>query len=117
MEVSEAEYNSLRTEILHHDGSCLNILGLLLASSTTIYGFVAERKLYPLLIVLSVIWQVGFVYIVEKRFAILRISNYIKTMIEKKEGTFHWETYVDPIKEEEEGDQTLEAALAWLKKQ
>lgn len=93
MEFSEVEYSSLRSELIHHDGSCLNILGLLLASSTAIYGLVADRGLFPLLIMLSMIWLVGFLYIVEKRSTIRRISRYIKHKIERESDTFNWETY------------------------
>jgi hypothetical protein len=82
MKYSEAEYTCLRAELLHHDGSCLTILGLLLASSTAIYGLVADRGVFPLLIMLSIIWLIGFLYIVEKRATIRRISRYI-----------NWETY------------------------
>ncbi len=93
MKYSEVEYSYIRTELIHHDGSCLNILGLLLASSTAIYGFVAERGLFPLLIMLSLIWLVGFLYIVEKRSTIRRISRYIQTRIETESDGFNWETY------------------------
>lgn len=93
MKYSEAEYNCLRAELLHHDGGCLTILGLLLASSTAIYGLVADRSIFPLLIMLSIIWLVGFLYIVEKRATIRRISFYIKTRIEGESDTFNWETY------------------------
>ena len=60
MKYSEVEYNSLRAELIHHDGKCLNIVGLLLASSTAIYGLVTQRQLFPLLIMLSIIWESGF---------------------------------------------------------
>jgi hypothetical protein len=93
MKYSEAEYTCLRAELLHHDGSCLTILGLLLASSTAIYGLVADRGVFPLLIMLSIIWLIGFLYIVEKRATIRRISHYIKNQIEAASDSFNWETY------------------------
>lgn len=82
-EYNKLEYNSLRTEIIHHDHTCFNIISLLLGASTAIYGLVVkDNKIFPLLLVLSVIWFVGFLYIVEKRSAIRRISYFIRHQIE-----------------------------------
>lgn len=59
MAFNGAEYNSLRAELGRHDNACLNILGLLLAASTAIYGLVANERVLLLLPLLSVIWLVG----------------------------------------------------------
>lgn len=93
MEPNKIEYTALRTELIHHDSSCLSILGLLLASSTAIYGLVANQNTFPLLLLLSIIWLIGFLYIVEKRASIRRIAFYIQTCIELSDSTFQWETW------------------------
>ena len=84
MKYNETEYSSLRTELIHHDRICLSILGILLTASTTIYGLVSQKQeILFLLIVLSVIWFVGFLYILEKRSTIRRISMYIEDTFEQ----------------------------------
>ena len=89
------EYTSLRTELIHHDRVCFNIISLLLGASTAIYGLVVKENLFPLLIILSVIWFVGFLYIVEKRANIRRISFYIEQKFEKDEenNKDYWERW------------------------
>ena len=93
MKSNEAEYSALRTELIHHDSSCLTILGLLLAATTAIYGVVANQQIFPLLIMLSVLWGVGFLYIVEKRATIRRISFYIQTQLEPSNNDLSWEAW------------------------
>lgn len=93
MKSNTAEYSALRTELIHHDSACLTILGLLLAATTAIYGVVANQQIFPLLIMLSVIWGIGFLYIVEKRATIRRISFYIQTQLEKSSSSLGWEAW------------------------
>ena len=90
-----SEYNALRTELLHHDRSCLLIISFLFTASVTIYGLVSTEKFdSSLLILLSIVWFIGFLYIVEKRSTIKRISFYIKTKFEtRNSSTFNWETW------------------------
>lgn len=94
-EYDKLEYNSLRKELIHHDRICFNIISLLLGASTAIYGLVVKENLFPLLIILSVIWFVGFLYIVEKRANIRRISFYIEQKFEKeqKNNKDYWERW------------------------
>ncbi len=91
-EYDKVEYNALRAEIIHHDRTCFNIISLLLGASTAIYGLVVKQNIFLLLIILSVIWFVGFLYIVEKRASIRRISYYIRYAIEPKDKK-RWETF------------------------
>ncbi len=93
MQSNTAEYNALRTELIHHDSACLTILGLLLAATTAIYGVVANQQIFPLLIMLSVLWGIGFLYIVEKRATIRRISFYIQTQLETSNSDLSWEAW------------------------
>jgi len=93
MTFNDAEYNSLRTELIHHDRTCLTILGLLLTASTAIYGLVVNKDLFYLLILLSVIWYVGFLYLVEKRSNIKRISFYIQIQAETEDSDLNWESW------------------------
>ena len=95
MTFDNSEYNALRTELLHHDRSCLTILQFLLTDSTAIYGLVSTTQVGSfLLILLSIIWFIGFLYMVEKRSTIKRITFYIKTQIEDKRiSSFGWEKW------------------------
>ncbi len=94
MTFNDSEYNALRTELIHHDRSCLTILQFLLTASTAIYGLVSTTKVdSSLLILLSIIWFTGFLYIVEKRSTIRRISCYIRTEIESKNKVIGWEEW------------------------
>lgn len=93
MEFNSNEYNSLRAELIHHDRTCLTIISLLLTASTAVYGLVVNKQLSYLLIVLSVIWHVGFLYLIEKRANIKRISFYIQTQIEPEISNFGWEEW------------------------
>ena len=91
MTFNNSEYNALRTELIHHDRSCLTILQFLLTASTAIYGLVSTEKFdSSLLILLSIIWFIGFLYIIEKRSTIKRITYYIKTQIEDKKNFIFW---------------------------
>ena len=94
MNSSEAEYRALRTELIHYDNACLTILGLMLTASTAIYGLVSDKSIYPLLFLLSIIWSVGFPYILDKRASNLKIALYIKIHVESCDNDFFWETWL-----------------------
>ena len=105
MTFNNSEYNSLRTELLHHDRSCLLIMSYLLTASTAIYGLASSEKFDSfLLILLSVIWLIGFLYIVEKRSNIKRISFYIRNKIERENPfAFKWEQWCFQNRNEQSG--------------
>ena len=90
----DAEYTTLRTEIMHYDKACLTILGFLLVLSTSVYGLVAEKGTFSLLLLLSIIWSVGFRYILDKRLSILRIALYLQVCFESSDRGFWWESWL-----------------------
>lgn len=94
MHTEDAEYTALRTEIVHYDRSCLTILGSLLTLSTAVYGLVAQSGTFYLLLILSVIWTVGFQYIVDKRASILRIALYLQIYFDGLNRNFWWESWL-----------------------
>ncbi|MGA1841694.1 MAG: hypothetical protein ACMUIU_13810 [bacterium] len=90
----DTEYTFIRSQIGEQDRACLSMVGILLTSSTAIYGLAIEKQIYSLLPILSIIWVVGFLYICEKRFWIRRSALYAREMIESKESGLYWQTWL-----------------------
>ncbi len=88
------EYQSLRNEIIYSDRVCTIILGLLIAFSGTILGFVIEKSKTELLAVLPPIWFIGWLYISEKRFLVRRISSYLRHAIEHENLGLGWQRWL-----------------------
>ena len=89
-----SEYTALRTELVHYDKLCLTILGSLLTISTAVYGIVADKGTFQLLPPLSIVWVVGFVYILDKRSSIVRIALYLRVYFESSDKDFGWESWL-----------------------
>lgn len=72
------EYDSLRDEIIHSDKFCFTIITSLFTLTTIFYGFLLKstNNLFILLPAISLICFIGFFYITDKRFVILRIVGF-----------------------------------------
>ena len=90
----DTEYTAIRDQINQQDQACLSMVGILLASSTAVYGLAIEKGAYSLLPILSILWVVGFLYICEKRFAIRRSALYLREVVESKESGLYWQTWL-----------------------
>lgn len=94
IEGKRIEYQCLRSEILHSDRICFSILAFLMTATLTCYGIVAEFGVPELLVLLSVLWTLGYYYLWEKRFAVAKMTFYLKTEVEKEEIGLCWETWL-----------------------
>ena len=93
-DLKDTEYKCIRAQIGQQDQACLTLVGILLASSTAVYGLAIEKGAYSLLPILSILWVVGFLYICEKRFAIRRSALYLREVVESKESGLYWQTWL-----------------------
>lgn len=90
-----AEYESLRNEIIHSDHVCTTIIGILITFSCTIAGFVIkDKKDIQFLALLPPIWLIGWLYISEKRFVIIRIAHYLSHKIESYALGLGWQGWL-----------------------
>jgi hypothetical protein len=85
-------------------------MGFLLTATATLatFGIGAEEDSLRRLVaigIISPIWFVGYLYLAEKRFIILRVAYYLKTRVEPRHPGFDWETW--------HGDLSQEAATAF----
>ena len=102
--MKDTEYTSLRSQISHQDDACLTMVGILLGTSTAIYGLAIEKSAYSLLPILSILWVVGFLYICEKRFWIRRTAQYLRENIEDKDSGLYWQSW---LKENQDNEPFL----------
>ena len=99
--MKDTEYTSLRSQISHQDDACLTMVGILLGTSTAIYGLAIEKSVYSLLPILSILWVVGFLYICEKRFWIRRTARYLRENIEDKDSGLYWQSWLRENQDDE----------------
>ncbi len=87
------EYQLLRQQIAEADNACLLILGLLMTASLTIVGVGTQRATPAITWLLTPLWLVGYWYLCEKRFIILKTALYLRTVIETRHPGFGWESW------------------------
>lgn len=104
--VGDADFaEGIRTEcvtnregIKYSDNVCVMIMGFLLTATATLYTFGMGAKgggsqgLIAIALV-SPIWFIGYLYLAEKRFIILRVAYYLKSKVEPMHPAFCWETW------------------------
>lgn len=87
------EYSELRAELRQWDTTCVTVLGFLGGLWTAVYGFSDLEENSFVLIVLSILWIIGILYIVDKRFQIRKISLFLKIEVEDRDSGLYWETW------------------------
>lgn len=87
------EWQNLRTEIYELDKACLTILQVTIAVSAGLIGWYSSAREPGLgmIIVLSPIWMLAYIYLYHKRLSIRRIEGYLRVVIESKDYTPKWE--------------------------
>jgi hypothetical protein len=105
--VSESDLaEGIRTEcvtnregIKYSDNVCVMIMGFLLTATATLYTFgmgakegAYSQRLIAIALV-SPIWFIGYLYLAEKRFIILRVAYYLKSKVEPLHPAFCWENW------------------------
>ena len=89
------EYELLRNEILATDRTCVLVLGFLLTVTATLVGIALERHNPLVAWMISPIWIIGYFYLSEKRFGIIKMAYYLKTQIEGHCAGLGWETWLN----------------------
>lgn len=93
------EYSVLRNEILVTDRTCLLVMGVLLSGAAALASIAAESSTSFIGVIISPLWLVGYLYFSEKRFVILRISEYLKSEVEPRCVGTGWERWHQSRKE------------------
>lgn len=87
------EYQMLREQISYTDNVCVIIMGFLLAATTTLASVASKCSIHAAAFLISPLWLIGFLYLSEKRFIILKTAYYIKNELEKRHPGLGWETW------------------------
>ncbi len=102
------EYELIRNEILSTDRTCVNVLGFLLTVTATLVGIALELQNPFIAWMISPIWIIGYFYLSEKRFGILKMAYYLRTQIEEPSTGLGWETWLNDTR-----DQLNKIFLRW----
>lgn len=101
LESKRTEWVNLRNEISNQDGLCQTILAFLMTVSMTSYTLYFEGTSKAdgaggiiLLGASSLVWLLGYYYLLEKRFLIGRMAYYLRTEVEQKDLGLNYETWV-----------------------
>jgi hypothetical protein len=86
-----AEYNSLRTEVLESDKTCVQIMSIVLSLAGVLVACaVSEKKPMLLLAPLPFLW-IAYRYVAEKRWVIYKIGSYIRCHVDFADVGMGWE--------------------------
>ena len=89
------EYELIRNEILATDRTCVILLGFLLTVTATLVGVSLKQQNPIAAWMISPIWIIGYFYLSEKRFGIIKMAYYIRTKIEYPSIGLGWETWLN----------------------
>ena len=87
------EYELLRNEILATDRTCVILLGFLLTVTATLVGISLKQQNPIAAWMISPIWIIGYFYLSEKRFGIIKMAYYLRTQIEGHSTGLGWEIW------------------------
>jgi hypothetical protein len=95
-----------REGVRYSDNVCVMIMGFLLTATATLYTFgigsIKSGKTGLIAIALiTPIWFIGYLYLAEKRFIILRVAYYLKIVVEPNHPGFNWENFHHNLTNEE----------------
>ena len=95
------EYELLRNEILATDHTCVIVLGFLLTVTATLVSIALKLDNPHVACMISPIWIIGYFYLSEKRFGIIKMAYYLRTQIEGHYIGLGWETWLDDTRKKQ----------------